>query len=116
MAHSVRSYMSWFDVELFEVFDLSIDNIKFREGRWSFNKNGIAGVIIRLEDFNQQLDSTLSYLVNDNVKIKVENKNVGAEKPNREFYAYLQEHIEIPKNLMGEIKRSFSYRHFYGDK
>lgn len=116
MAHSVRSYMYWFDIELFEVFDLSISDIQYREGRWGFNKNGIEGVIIRLEDFNQQLDSTLSYLVNDTVEIKVQNKNVGAEKPNHEFYAHLQEHMEMPRNLMREIKRSFSYRHFYVGK
>ena len=115
MADFISSYKFWFETELFEVFGLSHEDIKYRDGFWEFGEQKIKGVIVKLEDFNHGLHTALSTLTGDSVILDFGNKNVSAEKNNYEYYEYLKENASIPDKLLRNIKEGFSYSFFYNE-
>ena len=113
LLHLIYSYMFWFENELFEVFDVKPKDIKKKERFWTFNKKNIIGSIVKVEDFDSSLNVALKEIVDENLLGKIQNKNIADNKPNVEYYVHLKEFAEIPSQVVGMLKKSFSYQYFY---
>ncbi len=115
IGHFVYRYMFWFQLELFENFNVSAEDFVPEKGFWSFESENVKGSIIRLEDFDNYLDSSLDKLLGENKvgEIQADNKNVGKNKKNYEFYSHLKQNAVIPNEIINHMKSGFSYDYFY---
>lgn len=113
LLHFIYGYVYWFELELFEMFDISVDDICKQDGFWRFEKKNIKGSIIKVEDFDHSLNDSLKFLLGEEIDISLENKNVAQDKANFEYYEYLKKNAVIPEKVSKLMKGSFSYSHFY---
>lgn len=111
--HFIYGYVYWFELELFETFNINAADIHDQEGFWSFQKNNIKGCIVRVEDFNDSLNDSLKFLLDKDVDVQLVNKNVAQDKLNFEYYEHLKKNAIIPKRVSALMESSFSYRNFY---
>lgn len=114
MAYMIYSYIYFFEEEVFSIFGGGYDAIGFKDGYWFFNEGNISAVIVKLENFSSVLNSALKDITKSKVDVSLANKNTAATKTNYDYYSYLKENTKIPKSIQNILKRSSSYKFFYG--
>ena len=110
----IYNYIFWFENELFSMFDIAENDLEYENGFWSFENKNIKGSIIKLEDFDASLESSLENLLELSIDSKVESRNISSDKEYTDYYSLLKSDIKIPNKIVDFMKSSFSYEKFYG--
>ena len=96
------------------MFDIAENDLEYENGFWSFENKNIKGSIIKLEDFDASLESSLEKLLELSIDSKVESRNISSDKEYTDYYSLLKSDIKIPNKIVDFMKSSFSYEKFYG--
>lgn len=106
---------NWFDKEIKECFDIDVfkEDYNYDKDYMIFKNKKASLLLMRMETMSDVFPVAVKQFFSNNIKIKLFNNNVGANKKYKKEYKIIKENIKIEKNRIDEIVNSVFFQHFY---
>tara|TARA_A100001388_G_scaffold273917_2_gene256610 strand:+ start:3749 stop:4618 length:870 start_codon:yes stop_codon:yes gene_type:complete len=111
----VNHEKNWFDKEIKECFNIDIFKKKYdlNKDYVIFKKTRVSLLLMRTETMNKVFPAAMKQFLIRNIKMKLSNNNIGADKNYANDYNQIKHNFKIQKDRIEEIVNSKFFQHFY---
>ncbi len=105
--------LEWFDSEFNEYLDLDVYSLPFdrEKGYEIYNLDKCDILCMKLEALNKVGNQAMQEFLGE--EFKLTSSNISSQKPTKDQYSYLKDHVKISIDKLNEVYGSKFVQHFY---